>query len=161
MDNNTTYRALQSRGRRLGASSARRPGLAHHGLGHRRQDFRPLVGNRDGVLDVRAGLSVERDDRPSVLERLRLVRAHVYHRLDGEDVARTDADARARLSVVRDLRVFVHFSPDAVTDVVAHYAVAVRFGVLLHGPADVSEILPRPALAYRARQTLLGDSDEF
>src|ERR1051326_5241707 len=142
------------------ASGARRPGLRHT-FGQSGQDFRPLFGDRDRVFDVRAGLPVECDDRPAVLEGLRLVRAHVEHRLDGEDVARTDFDARARLSVVRDLRVFVHFSADAVADVVAHDAVAVCLGERLHGPADVAEVLARPALKYRALKTLLGDADKL
>src|SRR5579885_2099581 len=146
-----TYCAPQSRGKLPRVSGARRPGL-RHGLGQFRQDFRPLFRDRYRVLDVRRGLSVER---------LRLVRAHVEHRLDGEDVARTNFDARARLSVVRDLRVFVHFPADAVADVVAHDAVAVCFGERLHGPADVSEVLARPALTDGPLKTLLGDADKL
>src|SRR5947199_264356 len=101
------------------------------------------------------------DAEHRVLERLRLVRAHVYHRLDSEDVARAYADARAGLSVVRDLRVFVHPPTDAVADIIAHDAVAVRLRVLLHGPADVAEIFAGPALLNRALKALLCDADEF
>src|SRR3712207_4731784 len=97
-------------------------------------------------LDVGARAAVEGDDRPAVLEGLRAVRADVDHRLDGEDVAGFDFDARARLSVVRDLRVLVHFPADAVADVVADDRVAVRLCVRLHGPADVAQVPARPTL---------------
>src|SRR5205814_561928 len=83
-----------------GATSNVRAG---HAFGQKRQHLRPLLRDGDGVLDVRRGPAVEGDDRPAVREGLRPVRAHVDHRLDGEDVARTDFDAGARLSVVRDL----------------------------------------------------------
>src|SRR5947208_1095575 len=126
MDNNTLTAYLQAAQatRTLSRlSSARGSGL-RLAFGQNRQHLRPFIRDGDGVLDVRRGPSVEGDDRPAVLESLRPVRAHGEHRLDGEDVARTDFDAGARLSVVRDLRVFVHFPPDAVADVVAHDPVA-------------------------------------
>src|SRR5437764_8714932 len=127
-------------------------------FGQRREHFRPFLRDCDRVLDVRRRATVERDDSPPVLERLRFVRAHVEHWLDGKDVAGAYADARAGPAVVRDLRVFVHPAPDAVADVVAHDAVAVRLRVLLHGPADVAQIPARPALAYGALQALFGDA---
>src|SRR5947209_251738 len=163
MDNNTLTAYLQAaRARRILSRllSARGPGL-RLAFGQNRQHLRPFIRDGDGVLDVRRGPAVEGDDRPTVREGLRPVRAHVDHRLDGEDVARTDFDAGARLSVVRDLRVFVHFSPDAVADVVAHHAVAVSLCVRLHGPADVAQVLARPALPYGPLQALHGHADQL
>src|ERR671927_424815 len=50
--------------------------------------------------------------------------------------------------------VFVRFPPDAMADVVAHDPVAVSLGERLHGPADVAQILARPALADGPLQAL-------
>src|SRR5215212_1485235 len=163
MNNNTLTARLQARARACvpSGSGARRPDLlARDSLGYDGQDFRPLLGHGDGVLDVRGGAAVERDDRPAVLERLGFVRAQVNHGLDGEDVARTDFDARARLSVVRDLRVFVHFSADSVAHVIAPDAVPFGLCQRLHGPANVAQVLARPGLCNRAPEALFGDADE-
>src|SRR5205814_1816659 len=121
--------------------------------------LRPFFRDRDGVFDVHRGLPVHGDDRPTVLQGLRVVRAHVEHRLDGEDVAGFDLNALARRAVVWNLRVFVHAPADAVPDVLAHDRIAVRFGVRLHRPADVAQVPSGPALFDRALQTLLGGGD--
>src|ERR1044072_6715771 len=120
MDNNTLTAHLQVAATRSGARGLR----ARRGLGQNGQNLRPFFRDGDCVLDVCRGLAIERDVRPAVGKVFRPVRAEVEHRLDGEDVARTDFDARAGLSVVRDLRVFVHFPTDAVADVVAYHPVA-------------------------------------
>ena len=51
------------------------------------EDFRAVVGDRDGVFEVGRELAVLGHDAPAVVEHVGLVAADVDHRLDGEDHA--------------------------------------------------------------------------
>lgn len=53
-------------------------------LGAERQDARPVLGDRDGVLPMRGPAAVGGDDGPLVLEDLGVVGAEGEHRLDRE-----------------------------------------------------------------------------
>jgi hypothetical protein len=60
-----------------------------------------------------------------------------------------------RLAVVQDLRLLVELAADAVTAELAHDAVAVLLGVRLDRVPDVSQVRPRPHLAYAFPQALV------
>ena len=89
--------------------------------------------------------SVHRLHRPSVGEDLHLIGAQVDHGLHGDGHAGVEALPRPGGVVVGDLRVLVHLPPDAVAHIVADHAVAVPFGVLLHGLGDVGDPIAHPA----------------
>src|SRR5205085_7923138 len=97
----------------------------------------------------------------AVFERLRLMRADVDHRLDGEDVTRLDLRAATECAVVWNLRVFVHAPADAMPDVLAHDRIAVCFRVRLHRPADVAQVPTGPTLPDRAFKTLFRHADQL
>src|SRR6185503_15770894 len=105
---------MPSRGRlflRRGQVSVNRRALLNQ-----RQDLRALLSHRNRVLYVGAGAAVDRDHGPPVFQSFRVVRTEIYHRLDRKNIAFFDFWALARLSVVRNLRILMHLTPDAVAD---------------------------------------------
>src|SRR5438552_4192525 len=103
------------------------------------QDLESRPGYEDGVLPLRRQAVVLGDDGPAVGELADRRLAGVDHRFDREDHPRLEARTGPGASVVQNLRLFVEFSPDSMAAELAHDAVAVGFGVLLDGRADVTE----------------------
>src|ERR1051325_10396860 len=102
------------------------------------QYFRPFFGDRDSVFHVRAGLAIHGDYRPAVLEHFRLMRPQIDHWLDGKHITCFYLWSLPRLSIIRNLRILVHATTDSMTYIVAHHSIAVAFGVLLHGGANIT-----------------------
>ncbi len=92
---------------------------------------------------------------------LRVVRPQINHRLDRKNVASLDFRPLPGLPIVRNLRVFVHPAANSMTDVIPHHRIAVALRVLLHRPANVTQVLSRPTLLNRQLQTLLGDPNQL
>src|SRR5207245_2537085 len=108
---------------------------------------------------VRAGLAVNRYHRPTVLEGLGLLHSQIDHGFDREHIAVLNLRAFTRLSIVGNLRIFVHTPPDAVTDIVTHHGIAMRFRMRLYCPADVTQVIPGAALFDRPIETFFGNPD--
>src|SRR5262245_34893471 len=128
------------------ASSLVIPPPSYPRLGEARQHVRPVLGDRDGVLEVRRPAPVLGDRRPVVGQDLHLPRAHRHHRLDGQHHAGLHDLAGARVAEVRHLRVFVKRPPDAVAHERPDHAESMALAVRLDGVADVAEPVARPAL---------------
>ena len=123
-----------------------------------------VVGHEERVLPLCAGLLVLGDDLPAV----RVVgidedapRAHVDHRLDGEDHAGHKEHTCAAMAVVVDLRIFVEGVADAVTGQVADNAVAVLLTVLLDGVANVADEAEGLGGLHAYLQALLGHTHQL
>src|SRR5690606_8286902 len=101
------------------------------------------------------------DNRPSVFERFRLVRAHVQHRLERETVSCSDPLLPPSPSMIRDLRRLAHRTPDAVARVVPDDAIAELLGMSLDRSSDVSDTIVRTALLDPQHQTFLGHPDQL
>src|SRR5258708_11830948 len=115
---------------------------------HQRQYFRPLLSNCDRMLSVRARLTVNRDHSPAVLQSLCLLHAQVNHGLDRKDITVLNFRAFTRLSVIRNLRIFVHAAPDAVTNVVPHHEITARFPIRLNPPPNVPHLYSTPPASH-------------
>ncbi|CAJ6303506.1 Uncharacterised protein [Burkholderia pseudomallei] len=112
------------------------------------------------MLPLRGQAAVAGLDGPLVGHRADVALAGVDHRLDREDHARLELDARARAPVVDDLRVLVEHRADAVTAVFAHDAVALRFRMLLDRVADVAEMRAGPHLVDAEPHAFVGGLHE-
>src|SRR5258706_13700602 len=128
---------------------------------HKSQHLRPLLSDCDRVLGVRAGLAINCNHRPTVLQGLCLLHAQVNHGFDRENITVLNLRAFTRLSIVRNLRIFVHAAPDTVTDIVTHHRIAVGFRMRLDRPADVAQMVSSAALFDRQLETLFGNSNQF
>src|SRR5258706_1029752 len=128
---------------------------------HKSQYLRPLLRDCDRVLGVRTGLTINCNHRPTVLQGLCLLYAQVNHGFDRENITVLNLRAFTRLSIVRNLRIFVHAAPDTVTDIVTHHRIAVRFRMRLDRPADVAEVIPGAALLNRQLKTFFGNLNQL
>src|SRR6185312_15525062 len=99
----------------------------------RRQNLGAVVGDGEGMLELRRAPAVGGADDPAILAQPGLWAAFVEHRLDGEDHARANLGASAYLADVGDERVFVQRAANTVAAIFAHDAVALTLGVLLDG----------------------------
>src|SRR5437016_2510080 len=124
--------------------------------GGKGQDLESRTGDQDGVLPLRRQAVVLGDDGPAVGELADRRFAGVDHRFDREGHSRLEARAGSGASVVQNLRFFVEFSPDSMAAELAHDAVAMGFGVLLDGRADVTEKGPGAYLADAEPHSLVG-----
>src|SRR5690606_15028116 len=89
---------------------------------------------------------------------------HVHHRFDCEREARDQLDAlpaaypwAACGPPVRNLRLLVHVTPDAMARVLAHDAIAVAFDERLYRARDVADFVPSARLVDPDLERLLGD----
>ena len=104
-----------------------------------------VVGDEDGVLELRGARAVGGGRGPAVGPDDGLDAAHGDHGLDGEDHARLHAGRQRALVVVRDLRRAVEHLADAVADEGPHDEEAGRVRVGLDRQADVGERRARPS----------------
>src|SRR5438309_3054262 len=121
-----------------------RPGGSPFGdsrLGPERQHLGAILGDRDCVLGIGAEASVVGDDCPSVLEDVNLGVACIYHRLDGEHIARLDQIPRPGPAVVGDLGRLVHIPSDSVADILTHHRVPLGLDVRLYRMPDVTDVM--------------------
>src|SRR4029079_9128504 len=78
------------------------------------KDFRPFLGDSNGVLNVRTWLAIHGDNGPAVRQNLSKMRTFVYHRFHSEDISDLNFRSQTRLPVIWDLRIFVHPSADTM-----------------------------------------------
>src|SRR3546814_4133722 len=87
-----------------------------------------------------------------------LAAALVDHRLDGEDHALAQLQARSRPSEIQHLRLLVHLAADAVPAIFPHHRIAVPLGVPFDREADVAQMRARPHLPDALPHRLLRDA---
>src|SRR5688572_9540028 len=104
----------------------------------RGEDVDAVARDEHRVLELRRGLTVEGGDRPAVVPLHDVGATERQHRLDGEDGARPQPAAIARLVVVMDVRGRVELLTDAVTDELLHDAEAGTVGDRLDRSTDVA-----------------------
>src|SRR3954453_21010020 len=124
------------------------------------QDFRSLFGDSNRVFSVSAGATIEGNHRPTIGQHFGLMCTEVNHRLDSKNIARPDLWSLSGFAIVRNLRIFVHATPNTMTNVLPHDCIAMTLCQTLDGPADIYEMQSRPALFDRSTQAFLGDADQ-
>src|ERR687890_2731684 len=125
------------------------------------QDPGAVLGNGDGVLEVGREGTVGRVDRPPVpLAEADIVVAERDHGLDGEGHTRLQPRPRPGGTVVGDLGVLVHLTPDPVGDEVPDDPVTTRLGEGLYRVSDVTEPLACAHLLRRSREAIPGYAKE-
>src|SRR5690349_18587462 len=119
---------------RCGAAAAR-PTHSPRSLGVR-QHLGAIVGDEQGVLELRGPATVLGDDGPAVVPHVVVGGAEVEHRLDGEGHPDPDLVVEALVVVVGDDQAGVERRADAVPGEVADDAVAEPLGVRLDDAPD-------------------------
>src|SRR5574341_387395 len=87
---------------------------------NQRKNFRTCFSDGDRVLDVRARLPIDGHDRPAIRQSFRVVRPEINHRFDRKYVAPPDLRTLPGFAVIRNLRVLVHATADAMADIFAN-----------------------------------------
>ena len=103
------------------------------------QDLRPLFRDSDGVLKVCGYLAVGSHHSPLVIQDASVPVPEVQHRLYRDAHAGPKKRSHSRLSVIRNLGVFVEEPPYSVAHKLPHYSVASGLAESLYRGADVSD----------------------
>src|ERR1700680_3052765 len=111
-----------------------------------RQNPRPVLRHRHRVLEMCRGASVGRHRRPLVFQHPHLGASAVHHRLDRQHHSLLPPRAVARLTLIRELRLFVHPRPDPVPHELPHHRKPVSFHPSLHRRRDVAQPVSQPRL---------------
>src|SRR4051812_32429589 len=101
------------------------------------QDFGSLFRNGNRVFSVSAGATIERHYGPTISQHFGLMCTEVDHRLDSKNIAGPDLWSLSGFAIVRNLRIFVHATPNTMTDVLAHDCIAMTLCQTLDGPSDI------------------------
>ena len=100
-------------------------------------------GDGDHLLEVRAGLAIARADQPSILALKHFSGSHIDHRLDSQYHANLQLQAKMPMSIVWDVRLFMHASANAMANILTNYAEAGILGNRLHSMADIAQMVTR------------------
>src|SRR5689334_17034218 len=100
------------------------------------QDFGAVVGDHQGVLELRGPLAVLGHDGPVIVPDLVVQLAEVDHRLDGERHSGLDHGFDSRLIVVQHDQAVVERGRDAVAGEITNNVVPEPVCVRLDDPAD-------------------------
>src|SRR5271163_1657316 len=103
-----------------------------------RQDPRAVGSDGHGVLEMRRGLAVGGFRHP-LIPHTHFRRAGVDHRFDRDDHAFLQPRAASRVTVIREVRLVVHFGADAMTHKLPHYRVTVLLGPALYCVAHITD----------------------
>mgnify|MGYP007132504553 FL=1 len=128
------------------------------------ENLHAILGHEEGVLPLCRWLFVARDNLPSigvvgVYEDLPC--SHIDHRLDGKHHSWYQEHACATMAVVEYLGLLVHLQSYTMAAEVAHYAIAMLFGMLLDGVADVSGKAVGFGCCCANLQALFGHADQL
>lgn len=86
------------------------------------------------------------NNRPTVGQQSDVGFSGIDHRFDCKRHAFFKFEARSAFAVVQHLWLFVKDFADSVSAILAHHRKAVFFDVLLHGRANITEVLARSKL---------------
>src|SRR5271163_1717335 len=118
-----------------------------------RENPRAVGGDGHSVLEMRRGLAVGGFRHP-LIPHAHFGRASVDHWLYRDDHAFLQPGAASRVTVIREVRLVVHFGADAVPHEFPHYRVTVLLGPALYRVADIAEPISRTHLVDGAIQRL-------
>src|SRR5689334_11802234 len=85
----------------------------------------------------------------------------INHRLDRKDISSPNFGALARYSVIWNLRIFVHPTPNPMTNVVANHRITMRLSMLLDSIANVTKMIADAALIDCQFQAFPGNAQQF
>src|SRR6185295_11015568 len=125
-----------------------------------REDFRAVLGNHDGVLELGASTTVSGEHGPAVVPHVPATGAQGDHGLDGEGHPRFDHRVVARLVVVRDDQAGMKGGVYAVSGVLPDHAVAEALDVAFDYLTDDVHLPARLDGLDRADQRLMGALSE-
>ena len=97
------------------------------------------------------------DGGPAVTENFHVAFADIDHGFNRENHAGFDGSSFAALAEMHDMGFFVKVFADAVAAEFSDHRIAVAFGVLLDGMANVAEMRAGFDLLYAEKKTLPGD----
>src|SRR5690606_11825323 len=124
------------------------------------EDLAAVLGDADRVLELRRETLVPRHRRPAVAEELHRRLAEVDHRLDSHEHAGPELGPGAGARGMDHFGRIVEQAAETVPAEIAHYAVAVLFGMGLDRRADVAEARAWPDLRDPDHQALVGHLDQ-
>ena len=127
----------------------------------RRQDPRPVGGDRDRELEVRGQRAVLGEDRPAVVAHAHRWRPAWSIGSTASTMPSSSSGPRPGVAVVGDLRLLVHVAADAVADERADDRQALPLDARLHRVRDVAQAVARPALLDGVEQRRLGDVQQL
>lgn len=136
-DTGTLRSAQEGRSKRLAAYG--RYGQIVFGRTQEGHNPGTAIRNGNRVLEVRRDAPIGGDDGPTVGFDLGSVASQIEHRLDTDRHALLELGSRPGLSVVGHLGIFVHLSPDPVTDVFAYDPEPVTMRFALNRVADIAQ----------------------
>src|SRR5690242_15906274 len=125
-----------------------------------RQNPRPVGRDRHGVLEVRRRTAV-RGLRGPFIAHPHFRAPSIDHRLDRDDHAFLQPRAAAFFTVIRQVRLVVHPSTDAVPDKLPHHRKTVLFDPALHRVANVPQAVAGAHLVDGAVQRFAGHLEQF
>lgn len=102
------------------------------------ENHRSVFGNGDHLLEVRAGLTIARADQPPILALKYFSCSHIDHRLDSQHHANLKLHSQVPMSIVWDVRLFMHVSANAMANILTNYAKPGILGNRLHSMADIA-----------------------
>src|SRR6185436_7032428 len=128
---------------------------------HPGKHFRTLFGNRDGMLEMGAGLAVDGYHRPAIFQCLRVQRSHIHHRLEGKHISFFDFWTLARFAVIRNLWILMHPPANAMPDVVTNNRISLGLSVRLDSETNITEMIAHSTLCDRQFQALFSNAHQL
>src|SRR5689334_2503824 len=111
--------------------------LVQSGRGER-EHLDAIVGDANGMFELRRQGSITRDRGPSVGQYFHVRAAEIDHRFDGEEHSRLEHDALAWATDVHDVRLVMEQAAKAVPAEITHHAHVLRLDVGLDGVSDIT-----------------------
>src|SRR5215813_1461652 len=113
------------------------------------------------MLRVSTWTTIQSHNRPAVGQNLCFSSAQIDHGLDCKNIPGTNLGPLAWLSVIGNLWILVHFATDSVPNILTYDRVTMILGMLLHRPANVTQMQARAAMFNRALQAFFCHPDQL
>ena len=102
------------------------------------ENHRSVFGNGDHLLEVRAGHTIARAYQPPILALKHFSCSHIDHRLDSQHHTNLQLHTKMPVSIIRDVRLFMHVSANTMANILTNYAEPGILGNQLHSMADIA-----------------------
>ena len=113
------------------------------------------------MLEMSSRLAVAGLDSPAVGHQPDVAVAHSHHRFDGDTHGSLQHAAITAPSVIRNLRIFVHLTADAMTSQFTHDSITFGFAMVLDSTADITQMISSNGGLYTEIKTLFGGLQQF